>query len=58
MTDLSKYEFSRKENIVFYSCLAATGILVSYLMYRNLLFAVLTVPLASKIKGFVTDSII
>ena len=27
-------------------------------MYRNLLFAVLTVPLASKIKGFVTDSII
>ena len=58
MTDLSKYKFSKRENAVFYSCLAAAGLVVSYLMYRNLLFAVLTVPLANKIKGFVTDSII
>ena len=58
MTDLSKYEYSRKENALFYSCLAAAGLVVSFLMYRNVLFAVLTVPLARKIKGFVTDSII
>ncbi len=58
MTDLSKYEFSRKENVVFYSCLAAAGLVISYLMYRNILFAVVTVPLARKIKGFVTESII
>ena len=58
MTDLSKYEYSRKENALFYSCLAAAGLVVSFLMYRNVLFAVLTVPLARKIKGFVTHSII
>ena len=58
MTKLSEYEFSRKENAVFYSCLAAAGMIVSYLMYRNLLFAAVIIPFASKIKGFVTESII
>ncbi|MBQ6440819.1 MAG: hypothetical protein IJJ06_12010 [Mogibacterium sp.] len=58
MTQLSKYEFSRKENAVFYSCLAVTGLIISYLMYRNVLFAVVMVPFARKIKSFVTESII
>ena len=58
MTDLSVYEFSRKENAVFYSCLAASGLIISYLMYRNILFAVVIIPFARKIKGFVTESII
>ena len=58
MTELSKYEFSRKENAVFYSCLAAAGLVISYLMYRNVLFAVVIIPFARKIKGFVTESII
>ncbi len=58
MTDLSKYEFSRRENAVFWSCLAAAGLIVSYLMYRNLLFAVVIMPFSRKIKGFVTESII
>ena len=58
MTDLSEYEFSRKENIVFYSCLAAAGLIISYLMYRNILFSVVIIPFARRIKGFVTESII
>ena len=58
MTDLSKYEFSRKENAVFWGCLAAAGIIISYLMYRNILFAAVIIPLERKIKGFVTESII
>ena len=58
MTDLSKYEFSRKENIIFCSCLAAAGVIISYLMYRNILFAVVIIPFGRKIKGFVRDSII
>ena len=58
MTELSKYEFSRKENTVFYSCLAASGLIISYLMYRNILFAVVIIPFSRKIKGFVTESII
>ena len=58
MTDLSRYEFSRRENIVFYSCLAAAGLVIAYLMYRNILFSVVIAPFARKIRGFVTDSII
>ena len=58
MTELSKYEFSRRENAVFYSCLAAAGLIISYLMYRNILFSVVIIPFARRIKGFVTESII
>ena len=58
MTELSRYEFSRRENIVFFSCLAAAGLVISYLMYRNILFSVVIIPFARKIRGFVTDSII
>lgn len=58
MTELSKYEFSKKENAVFYSCLAAAGLIISYLMYRNIFFSVVIIPFTRKIKGFVTESII
>ena len=58
MTDLSKYEFSRRENAVFYSCLAAAGLVISYLLYRNVLFAAVIIPFARRIKSFVTESII
>lgn len=58
MTDLSKYEFSKKEDVLFYTVLAAAGLVISYLMYRNLLFAVVIIPFAPKIKSFVTDSIV
>lgn len=58
MTKLSEYEFSKRENAAFYSCLAAAGLVISYLMYRNLLFSVVIIPFARRIKGFVTESII
>ena len=58
MTELSKYEFSRKENAVFCGCLAASGLIISYLMYRNILFAAVIIPFTKKIKGFVTENII
>ncbi len=58
MTELSKYEFSRKENILFWSCLAAAGMTVSLLMYRNMLFAAVILPFSRRIKGFVAESII
>ena len=58
MTDLSVYEFSRKENALFYSCLAAAGLIISYLMYRNIMFSAVMIPFAHRIKGFVTESII
>jgi len=58
MTDLSVYEFSRREQILFFSCLAAAGLVISYLMYRNILFSAVIIPFTGKIKGFVTDSIV
>jgi tight adherence protein B len=58
MTDLSRYEFSRKENIIFYAAIAAAGVAISYLMYRNILFSAVILPFARRIKGFVTESII
>ena len=58
MTDLSIYRFSKKEDAIFYAALAAAGLVISYLMYRNLLFAVVIIPFAGKIKSYVTESII
>ena len=58
MTDLRTYSFSKKENILFYAALALAAFLISYLMYRNILFAVVIIPFAKRIKGFVTESII
>lgn len=50
MTDLSTYRFSRTENILFYVCTAAAGLLISYLMYRNILFAPVIIPLIPKLR--------
>lgn len=50
MTDLSTYRFSRTENILFYVCTAAAGLLISYLMYRNILFAPVIIPLVPKLR--------
>lgn len=58
MTDLTTYEFSRREEIMYGLSLAAAGLAVSYLMYRNLFFAFIVIPFARKIKSYVKDSII
>ena len=57
MTDLRHYEFSRKEEILFWTALAAAGAAVSCLMYRSIFFAVVVIPFSGKIKGFVQDSL-
>lgn len=58
MTKLDEYEFNRKENILFYAAVAATGLAVSWLMYRDPLFSVVIIPFIGKIRGFVKDRII
>ncbi len=58
MTDLREYRFSRKENILFYIGAALTGLAVSYLIYRNLLFAVVIIPFTPKLREFVRDAMI
>jgi len=58
MTDLRVYKLSRKEEILYHAGLVLAGLAVSYLLYRNIFFAVVILPFSKKIKGFVTDSII
>ena len=58
MTDLRHYEFSRKEEALFWMALAAAGLAISYLMYRNLIFAAVILPFSRRIRMFVTDSLI
>lgn len=58
MTNLNEYTFSKKENAVFYAALTVSGLLVSYLLYRNILFAVVIIPFTRRINGFVKQAII
>lgn len=58
MTDLRVYKLSRKEEMLYYTGLVIAGLAVSYLLYRNIVFAVVILPFSKRIKGFVTDSII
>lgn len=58
MSDLKKYEFSKREETIFYMALAGAGLLISYLLYRNIFFAVVIIPFAGKIKSFVLKNII
>ncbi len=58
MTDLREYTFSKKENMLFYAGLTLSGLIVAYLMYRNVLFSVVVIPFAGRIKGFVKQAII
>lgn len=58
MTELNRYEFSKRENIALYAGIFAAGLVISYLMYRNLLFAAVIIPFSGRIKGFVREIII
>lgn len=58
MTELNRYEFSKRENIALYSGIFAAGLVISYLMYRNLLFAAVIIPFSGRIQGFVREIII
>jgi tight adherence protein B len=58
MTDLRVYNFTKKENVFLYIALAVSGVFISLLMYRNILFSVVVIPFAGRIKGFITEMII
>lgn len=58
MTDLRTYKFTKKEEILYHCALAAAGLVISYLMYRNILFAIVIIPFSGKIKGYVTAEIV
>ena len=55
MTDLSTYRFNRTENIIFCICTGMAGLMISYLMYRNILFAPVIIPLAPRLRTAAED---
>lgn len=58
MTDLNEYRFNRKENAMFYAALSVSGLIISYLLYRNILFAVVVIPFSRRIKDFAQQAVI
>ena len=58
MTDLKEYTFNKRENALFYAALIVAGVVISYLLYRNILFAVVIIPFSRRIKSFVKQTII
>ena len=58
MKDLSKYSFSRSENIAFWICAALAAAAISLLMYRNILFAPAVIPFLPKLRSYTTSVIV
>lgn len=55
MTDLKTYQFSKIENVTIIAASLAAGLVISYLMYRNIFFTVMIVPLIPKIREIVRN---
>ncbi len=51
MTDMRTYNLSRSETAIIYAGTAVAGLLISYLMYRNIIFSLIVVPLVPKVRG-------
>lgn len=54
----NRYEFSRREEILFHMGLLLIGILVSYLFYRNILGAPIVFLLRKRIRSYVKEELI
>ncbi len=58
MINLKKYDFTQKENAIFIVSMICLGFTLSYLFYKNLLFAPLIFMFSKKIKEYVRDILI
>ena len=54
MTDMRVYVLNRTEKAVLWVSMAAAALALSYLMYRNLIFAVIMIPAAPRIQVMVS----
>ena len=57
MIDLRTYELSRYEHSIIILSSALAGLVISYLMYRNLFFALIMIPLVPRIRSAVRTSL-
>lgn len=58
MINLNEYSFNKKETMLFNIGIVMLGVVVSFLLYRNIIFAIVILPFVKKIKKFVIDEII
>ena len=57
MTDLRTYRLSKTESTILLLLTALAGLVISFLMYRNILFSVVVVPLLPRIRTMVCTSL-
>lgn len=57
MTDLRTYTLSRNEIMIIYFASGAAGLAISYLMYRNILFSAVIIPLVPRIRSVVSQTL-
>lgn len=53
MTDLRTYRLSKTENMIIILATIAAGFIVSYLMYRNIIFTAVAIPLIPRVREIV-----
>ena len=58
MIDLRKYELSKLEKLLFIIAVVILGIILSLLLYRNIIFAVVILPFTNRIRKYVEAMII
>lgn len=57
MIDLRTYTLSRNEKTLIYIASALAGLAISYLMYRNILFSVIVIPIVPRIRTMVSTAL-
>ena len=57
MTDLRTYKLSKTESTIMLVITALAGLVISFLMYRNILFSVVVIPLLPRIRSMVCTSL-
>lgn len=55
MIDLRHYELNKYENLAFFICTAGLGLGISYLFYRNILFAAAVIPFIPWMREMLKD---
>lgn len=58
MHSYDKYVFSKNQNIIIYSLIIFFGLILSLLFYRSVIFAVIILPFAKKIKSWIGEKLI
>lgn len=57
MTNLRTYELNKTETAILYVFTALAGIVISYLMYRNIIFSAVVIPIVPRIRSMAEETL-